>query len=247
MKNKSAIYSAVLFLACGFSIISCSTSNIYAPVGSNRHSVTPSATSHIVQRGDTLYSIAWQIGRDYKELARWNGINQPYTIYKGQKLTLVATKVSKKNVVSKVYSSKKTVKKQRITATTSNNYQKELKLSWQWPIQVRQLEKGVVKTGVTLVGKAGELVRSSESGKVVYAGDGLKGYGNLLIVKHRDEFLTAYGYNKRLLVKEGSVVKKGQAIAEIGKDNKNRPALFFEIRRRGKAVSVTEYLPKKGR
>jgi lipoprotein NlpD len=105
----------------------------------------------------------------------------------------------------------------------------------------------VVKTGVTLVGKAGELVRSSESGKVVYAGDGLKGYGNLLIVKHRDEFLTAYGYNKRLLVKEGSVVKKGQAIAEIGKDNKNRPALFFEIRRRGKAVSVTEYMPNKGR
>ena len=243
-----------MFIACGFSIISCSTSNIYAPVGSNRHSVKPSATSHIVQRGDTLYSIAWQIGRDYKELARWNGINHPYTIYKGQKLTLVATKVSKKSVVSnkvskkndvsKAYSSNKTVKKQRITATTSNNYQKELKLSWQWPIQVRELEKGMVKTGVTLVGKAGELVHSSESGKVVYAGDGLKGYGNLLIVKHRDEFLTAYGYNKRLLVKEGSIVKKGQAIAEIGKDNKNRPALFFEIRRQGKAVSVTEYLPK---
>ena len=243
-----------MFIACGFSIISCSTSNIYAPVGSNRHSVKPSATSHIVQRGDTLYSIAWQIGRDYKELARWNGINHPYTIYKGQKLTLVATKVSKKSVVSnkvskkndvsKAYSSNKTVKKQRITATTSNNYQKELKLSWQWPIQVMQLEKGMVKTGVTLVGKAGELVHSSESGKVVYAGDGLKGYGNLLIVKHRDEFLTAYGYNKRLLVKEGSIVKKGQAIAEIGKDNKNRPALFFEIRRQGKAVSVTEYLPK---
>ncbi|MEH6503663.1 MAG: peptidoglycan DD-metalloendopeptidase family protein [Cycloclasticus sp.] len=247
MKNKSAIYSLILLISFSFSIISCSTSNVYAPVGSNRHSVKPSATSHIVQSRDTLYSIAWQIGRDYKELARWNGISHPYTIYKGQKITLVPAKISRKKAAKKVFSNKKTVKKQRIAATTSNNYQKELKLSWQWPIQVRRLEKGVVKTGVTLVGTAGELVRSSESGKIVYAGNGLKGYGNLLIVKHRDEFLTAYGYNKRLLVKEGSVVKKGQAIAEIGKDNKNRPALFFEIRRRGKAVSVTEYLPKKGR
>jgi len=100
---------------------------------------------------------------------------------------------------------------------------------------------------VILIGSPGELVRSSESGKVVYAGNGLKGYGNLLIIMHNEEFLTAYGYNKRLLVDEGSVVKKGQAIAEIGKDSKQRQILFFELRRHGKAVTISQYLPKYGR
>ncbi len=106
------------------------------------------------------------------------------------------------------------------------------------------MERGALQSGVLLIGKSRELVRSSEGGKVVYAGNGLKGYGNLLIIMHDNEFLTAYGYNKRLLVKEGSVVKKGQAIAEIGIDNKKRRILFFEMRRYGKTISVVKYMPK---
>lgn len=248
MKLIQDIYALItVLLLIGF-LVSCSSSRIHAPVYSN-HTPAKATSSkvHIVRTGDTLYSIAWQNGKDYRSLANWNNISVPYTIYKGQKLTLVANKsiIKKKKVSPSVR--KKVLTKQKITKNTSNNYQKRLKLGWQWPIKVKKLEKGLLKSGVILVGKAKELVRSSEGGKVVYAGNGLKGYGNLLIVMHNDEYLTAYGYNKRLLVNEGSVVKKGQAIAEIGIDNKKRRVLFFEMRRHGKAVTVTKYLPKLGR
>jgi len=242
------IYTAISVLLLVFFLASCSSSNIYAPVY-NQHapSKTVSPTAHIVQTGDTLYSIAWQNGKDYKSLAKWNNISSPYTIYKGQKLTLVATKSTVKKKKKIPTTKNKVLIKQKINNNTSNNYQKGLKLSWQWPIKVQKLEKGRVKSGVVLFGSSKELVRSSERGKVVYAGSGLKGYGNLLIVMHNDEYLTAYGYNKRLLVKEGFFVKKGQAIAEIGVDNKKRSVLFFEMRRHGKPVSVTKYLPKLGK
>ena len=226
-------------------LISCSTSNVYAPVYNEYNkNIFSSAKSHVVRKGDTLYSIAWQSGHDYHQLAKWNNIAWPYTIYKGQTIKLVASKLAKKKPSKLKKINKKTYKKQKITKKSSKTYQKKVKLNWQWPIRVRKLEKGVIKTGVILVGRAGELVRSSEAGKVVYAGDGLKGYGHLLIVMHKNEFLTAYGYNKRLLVKEGSVIRKGQAIAEIGEDNRRRQVLFFEIRQHGKAVSVKKYLPK---
>ena len=226
-------------------LVSCSTSNVYAPVYNEYNKgVFSGAKSHVVNKGDTLYSIAWQSGHDYHQLAKWNNITWPYTIYKGQTIKLVANGLVKKRASKPKQLNKKTYKKQKITKKSSKTYQKKVKLTWQWPIKVRKLEKGVIKTGVILVGRAGELVRSSEAGKVVYAGNGLKGYGNLLIVMHKNEFLTAYGYNKRLLVKEGSVVRKGQAIAEIGVDNRRRRVLFFEIRQHGKAVSVAKYLPK---
>jgi len=241
------IYTAILLLLLVLFLASCSSSTIYAPVYSQHApSKTVSSTAHIVQTGDTLYSIAWQNGKDYKLLAKWNNISWPYTIYKGQKLTLVAKKTTLKKRKKSLTKKNKVLIKQKITNNTSNNYQKGLKLSWQWPISVQKLEKERVKSGVLLFGSSKELVRSSEAGKVVYAGSGLKGYGNLLIVMHNDEYLTAYGYNNRLLVKEGFLVKKGQAIAEIGVDNKKRSVLFFEVRRHGKPVSVTKYLPKLG-
>ena len=242
------IYTAITIILLSFILASCSSSRIHAPVYNNHlPSKKTSSKMHIVHTGDTLYSIAWQNGKDYKLLAKWNSISWPYTIYKGQKLTLVAPKRAIKKKKSPSPKKNKVLIKQKITKSTSNNYQKGLKLSWQWPIRVKKLEKGLVKTGVVLVGSSNELIRSSADGKVVYAGNGLKGYGNLLIVMHNDEYLTAYGYNKRLLVKEGFFVKKGQAIAEIGVDNTKRSVLFFEMRRHGKAVSVTKYLPKLGK
>ncbi|MBQ0724013.1 MAG: peptidoglycan DD-metalloendopeptidase family protein [Cycloclasticus sp.] len=236
----------MIFLS-GFLLASCGSAKVYAPVSNQYSSIKPSSTTHIVRRGDTLYSIAWQLRRDYREIAQWNNIRPPYTIYMGQKLTLIAAKHHPKKHTQTVNKKTKTLKKQQLAKKSSSNNKKTLKLSWAWPIKVRQVEKDRANSGVTLIGSPGELVRSSESGKVVYAGNGLKGYGNLLIIMHNEEFLTAYGYNKRLLVNEGSVVKKGQAIAEIGKDNKNRQILFFELRRHGKAVTISQYLPKYGR
>jgi len=226
-------------------LVSCSRSNIYAPVY-NKHNPVKTATPglHIVRAGDTLYSIAWQNGQDYKLLAKWNNISWPYTIYAGQQLALTGHGLIKKKETRSPVQIKKNHTKQKIIKNTSTNYQKKLKLKWQWPISVKRLKNGTVKSGVILYGSPKELVRSSESGKVVYAGSGLKGYGNLLIIKHDDEYLTAYGYNRTLLVNEGDIVKKGQAIAEIGSDNEGRKALFFEMRRHGKAVSVVKYLPR---
>lgn len=225
-------------------LVSCGSSQVYAPVYNPYSRPLPSAAkSYTVAQGDTLYSIAWQSGHDYHQLAKWNNIAPPYIIYRGQAIKLVATRWGSKKSQKTPVINKKTVKKQKITKKSSKINKKKVKLSWQWPIKVKSLEKGAIKTGVTLIGRPGELVRSSEAGKVVYAGSGLKGYGNLLIIMHENEFLTAYGYNRRLLVKEGSVVKKGQPIAEIGIDNKNRRILFFEIRQHGKAVSVAKHLP----
>jgi len=255
MITVKSFFKVTAFLLAGFFLASCSSPQIYAPVFNNHNPHKNNTSSrHIVREGDTLYSIAWQNNRDYKELAKWNGIAHPYTIHKGQKISLLAKRIrkkapSKKILAVKKYSSKKKVSKKReikqaSRKETSKHSKNNLKLSWRWPIKVMKLENGPVKSGVVLVGSVGELIRSSEKGKVVYAGDGLKGYGNLLIIMHRNEFLTAYGYNKRLLVKEGSVVGKGQAIAEIGRDNQKRQVLFFEMRQHGKAVRVKKYLPK---
>jgi len=232
----------ILYVLLGLIFASCSTNNIQAPVLNQNNSINTQATSYIVKRNDTLYSIAWQSGKDYKDLAIWNGISTPFTIYSGQKLRLSSRKQIK-TAKNKINNNKKISKKQKVKSTTSKDYKKTLKLKWRWPIKVRQIEKNDGHTGVMLVGKRNELVRSGESGKVVYAGSGLKGYGNLLIIKHNEDFLSAYGFNKRLLVKEGVFIKRGQAIAEIGLDYKKRSVLFFEIRRKGQPVSVTRYLP----
>jgi lipoprotein NlpD len=232
----------ILYVLLSLMLASCSTNTIQAPVRNQNNSINTHANSYVVKRNDTLYSIAWKSGKDYKDLAVWNGISTPFTIFSGQKLRLSPKKQPKKTK-NKINYKKKLYKKHKVKGVTSNDYKKTLKLKWRWPIKVRQIEKNDGHTGVTLVGKRNELVRSGESGKVVYAGSGLKGYGNLLIIKHNEEFLSAYGFNKRLLVKEGAFIKRGQAIAEIGLDYKKRSILFFEIRRRGKPVSVTRYLP----
>ena len=232
-----------LVIMLSFLLVSCSTNNIQAPVFNHNNTIKRTATSYVVRRGDTLYSIAWQVGKDYQTLARWNAIARPYTIFVGQTIKFYPNKTPINHKIIKKINNK-TKLNQRIASVTSNKYKKALKLKWQWPIKVRQLENERSHTGVTVIGKLHELVRSGESGKVVYAGSGLKGYGNLLIIKHNEEFLSAYGFNKRLLVEEGVFVKKGQAIAEIGLDSKKRPVLFFEIRRKGKPISVTRYLPK---
>ncbi len=255
MNNIQKILKLLFLAFLSLFLIACSSSQIHAPVFNNHNLLKKNAANiHVVRQGDTLYSIAWQNDKDYKVLAKRNGIAQPYTIYEGQKLTLETESMKKgepkksavitKNIHKKRAVTKKPDIKQAAIKETSKYSHKTLKLSWQWPIKVMKLENELIKSGVVLVGSVGELVRSSERGKVVYAGNGLKSYGNLLIIMHSNEFLTAYGYNKRLLVKEGSVVRKGQSIAEIGNDNQKRQVLFFEMRQNGKTVSVKKYLPR---
>lgn len=122
-------------------------------------------------------------------------------------------------------------------------------MSWNWPASGPVIERfsitGTVNKGIDLAGRKGEPVLATADGKVVYSGTGLVGYGNLVIIKHNDVYLSAYGHNSRLLVNEGQWVKAGQKIAEIGSTGTNRDKLHFEIRRHGKPVDPLQYLPKR--
>ena len=120
-------------------------------------------------------------------------------------------------------------------------------LSWRWPLDgrvIRTFRRGDrTRQGVRIAGRAGQKVVAAEGGDVVYSGSGLKGYGNLIIVKHNKDYLSAYGFNRRLLVKEGERVKRGQIVAEVGQASGGEYLLHFEIRRDGKAVDPLVYLP----
>jgi len=122
-------------------------------------------------------------------------------------------------------------------------------MSWKWPTGGPVIEtfstSGQVNKGIDLAGRKGEPVYAAADGKVVFSGPGLVGYGNLIIIKHNSSYLSAYGHNSRLLVKEGQFAKAGQKIAEIGSTGTNRDKLHFEIRRNGKPVNPLQYLPKR--
>ena len=198
---------------------------------------------HVVKKGDTLYSISWRYGIDAKQLARWNKIPYPYTIYPGQRLRLNSTAPTSRTTAarsSKKPNSKKAAKKQverKVKAVPIGD--------WRWPIKGKLLSKfSAQNNGIDIVAKEGTIVSAASSGKVVYAGSGLRGYGNLLIIKHNASYFSAYAHNRRLLVTEGSTVKAGQKIAEVGSTGTDRAKLHFEIRKDGNPVNPLNYLPR---
>ncbi|HHJ38317.1 MAG TPA: LysM peptidoglycan-binding domain-containing protein [Methylothermaceae bacterium] len=195
-----------------------------------------------VKTGDTLYSVARRAGLNYKTLARWNRIRSPYTIYSGQRLHLHPPAKSRRPSVKSTKASRRPKSKK-----IKKNFKKKLKVVWQWPLKgviVRNFHQTGGK-GIDIKAPPGTPVRAIGNGSVVYSGSGLVGYGNLVIVKHDEIYLSAYGNNRRLLVKEGQRVKKGQIIAEVGQGRGRRSVLHFEIRKRGKPVNPLHYLPRR--
>ena len=249
----------LVFLFISFYTTGCTTTttNNYAPVRPYQRDLVNNNKIYVVKKGDTLYSIGFRSGHGYRRLSRWNKIYPPYKLQVGQNLKLFESKqkliykIRKNNkkttiVKKRTPSQKKTIPPQK-TSTNSNDNKKMLKLYWQWPLRGRILKyfsSGGSK-GIDIYGKIGQKVRSASSGKVVYSGSGLKGYGNLLIIKHNYMYLSAYANNRRLLVKEGQVVKKGQVIAEVGRMGGKKTSLHFEIRKNGNPVNPLNYLPKK--
>lgn len=225
----------------------------------------PKVTSgyHRVAEGETLFSIAWRYGHDYRALAKANRIPLPYTIFPGQLIRLKSsptpssvktsgtktakTASSSKNLPSRyknTESNEKVIHKNN-SFTTS----KGVHMLWRWPANGRVIKKfsktGIGNKGVDISGVKGEPVRAAADGEVVYSGNGLIGYGNLVIIKHSDLYLSAYAHNSRIHVNEGVVVKAGQKIAEIGSSGSDRTKLHFEIRKEGKPVDPLQLLPKK--
>lgn len=215
----------------------------WAPVEDKTRPRPVLSGKHTVQDGDTLYSIAWQYGRDFSDLAAINRISPPYVIYPKQTIylstssiparsrpavrTVVAsTQKSSKNIVSKSNQSTKPVSK------------------WGWPASGNVSEKYGQNgnLGINILGEIGQPVKATAEGEIVYSGEGLKGYGKLIIIRHSGNYLSAYAHNNRILVKEGQQVKVGEKIAEMGRSDSDRVMLHFEIRKNGRPVNPLGYL-----
>lgn len=281
------------------------------PSVSQHASGTVSAHTYHVVRGDTLYSIAFRAGVDFRQLAAWNGIVAPYVIHPGQNLRLnapmsgstltpgapVATSevpetpvfqpvpttpsapptavaaqptraaqppspappsAPSATVVTQVPSSALStvvpVAGKPVTATPSPSVVKVTPgkmrhaggVDWRWPADgplLSHFNAGDAIPGVNIGGKTGDPVRAAADGVVVYSGNGLVGYGELVIIKHNDSYLSAYGHNRKRLVKEGERVRSGQVIAEMGSSGASRNELEFQVRRNGTPVDPLSYLP----
>jgi lipoprotein NlpD len=221
-----------------------------------------------VKPGDTLYRIAWRYGRELAELAEANNINPPYVIVPGQKINLekrggYAAKPPK-NAAPTVTSGKNVTKrKETVSAgksvTENKKYNNFKNINWAWPHlgpiiasynspssgSLDGLAKGLPNKGIDISGQVGDPIYAAADGEVVYAGNGLLGYGNLVIINHNEQYLSAYAHNRKILVEEGQIIKIGQIIAEMGSSESQQIKLHFEIRRNGQPVDPVHYLPKR--
>ena len=193
---------------------------------------------HIVRRGETLFSIAWRYGKDPADLARWNRLGDGSLIHPGQSVRLTPPPGG---------SARPTASAPRPAPKPLPSLPKQAPPPWTWPtrgaVSVEFGGKPGTGTGIPIDGRAGQAINAAASGRVVYAGSGLIGYGQLIIVKHNDTYLSAYGYTASLLVKEGETIRKGQRIATMGEGPERKARLHFEIRRNGKPVNPRQYLP----
>ncbi len=248
----------------------------------------PESPYRTVVPGDTLYSIAWESGQDYRQLAAWNRIRSPYVIKPGQQLRVQPPEASAAAPVrkdSKPVAASSTSKRSATTAkpqtakaaksvpparpATSarapairNAKPPERKPdstparsrmgsgpvgSWAWPADGQILNRYAESDskGLDIAGARGAMIRAAANGRVVYQGSGLRGYGQLIIIKHSEDYLSAYAHNEKIFVKEGDAVKRGQKIAEMGSTGTDRVKLHFEIRRQGVPIDPMKYLPRR--
>lgn len=233
---------------------------------------------HTVQRGDTLIRIALDNGQNWRDVARWNNLDNPSLIEVGEVLRVVppqgdgvvarpitaggavpaplgtarpaapgalppAGSVAVSPAASAASPSTSTAPSNASSAASAPAGEDEV--AWIWPARGTTLAgfDELKNKGLDIAGRAGDPVLAAADGRVVYAGSGLRGYGNLVILKHNNTYLTAYAHNQSLLVKEDQAVKQGQKIAEMGSTDADRVKLHFEIRRQGKPVDPARYLP----
>lgn len=239
--------------------------------GQGASAVTAGAGEYVVQPGDTLFAIGFRNQLDYHELASWNNIGSDYLIRTGQLLRLTppvgSDAVLARPLALPTMPSDKPVPIQSSDAALPGPVtqpppvaapvinvpvipkplpQSASALHLQWPtagsvIKTYNMVSG--SKGIDITGDLGQPVQAVTKGKVVYSGSALKGYGELIIIKHDETYLSAYGHNRRRLVKEGEEVQAGQTIAELGLGPEQKPILHFEIRENGKPVDPLQYLP----
>lgn len=289
-------------------LAACSTVVVEPAPGAHTSAPTAQARAHDgtyrVKKGDTLYSIAFRNGVDFRSLASWNGIAAPYTIWPGQVLHLspghavassaavaathpepthavavaphaaapvfepvgstppahVATPPAPTKLPAPAHVASTTVPvagepvhavpppASTAPVVSTGGSRSAGGVVWHWPVSgalLKRFQSSDAIPGIEIAGKAGDPVRAAADGVVVYSGNGLVGYGELVIIKHNDSFLSAYGHNRKRLVTEGQHVKAGQEIAEMGSTGASRDELEFQIRKDGNPVDPLDYLPSR--
>jgi lipoprotein NlpD len=214
---------------------------------------------YTVKPGDTLIRIGLDHGQNWRDIIRWNNIENPNVIEVGQVLKItppaadpnqevaIAKPVQLGTVFNTTEEKKNTPAAEQPSAISMRNEGSDESFQLIWPAQgpVSSSFDDSKNKGIDISGKAGDPVLAAADGKVVYSGAGLRGYGNLIIVKHSNTYLTAYAHNQTLLAREDQSVKKGQKIAEMGNSDSEQVKLHFELRRMGKPVDPVKYLPQR--
>lgn len=242
------------------STVTTNTTNI-----SNKADVAPNTDKvtgdfYTVKAGDSLMSISRKSGVSYSNLIRINHLQKPYGIYTGQRIYLksnsssesLADRTPQKVVPVAGGNTQTTASSTAVPASVaiaptkvvSGKSRSVSGVSWMWPARGTVIRNfSSTNKGIDIAGSRGQNVNAAASGQVVYSGNALRGYGNLIIINHDNEYLSAYAHNDMLLVKEGQRVKKGQVIAKMGSTDASRVMLHFEIRYRGNSVNPRRYLP----
>jgi lipoprotein NlpD len=214
-----------------------------------RVSVPKPGKAVTVRAGQTLYRIATGNGITARDLAAWNDVDPPFTIFPGQTLRLYppARGVARAASATPARPSASRPAASRAPAPVARTAPAASPFAWRWPVDGALLSSYVAgnptRQGIDIGNSEGTPVRAAADGVVVYSGSGLVGYGELVIVKHDDNWLSAYGHNRARMVDEGQVVKAGQQLAEMGHTGAARDMLHFEIRYNGKPVDPLRYLP----
>lgn len=223
------LFQSIIILLMVTLLGACATDSTIEPI--------PSSGTYRVVSGDSLYSIAWRYGLDYRKIAVRNGMKRPYYVYRGQVVYLRGFKPQAEQQASN-----------KVTMTTATRVEQEPTAAvkhWRWPTRGNVIRGySVYNKGINIAGHLGQPINASAAGKVVYCGHGLRGYGNLVIIKHNATFLTAYADASAIDVSEGESVKAGQKIAEMGQFGTRHPQLHFEIRLAGEPVNPLNYLSK---
>ena len=242
------------------SVKSAVTTNISNKTDATQNTDKITGDFYTVKAGDSLMSISRKSGVSYSNLIRINHLQKPYGIYTGQRIYLksnsssesLADRTPQKVVPVAGGNTQTTASSTAVPASVASAPTKVVSgksravsgVSWMWPARgtvIRNFSSS--NKGIDIAGSRGQNVNAAASGQVVYSGNALRGYGNLIIINHDNEYLSAYAHNDMLLVKEGQRVKKGQVIAKMGSTDASRVMLHFEIRYRGNSVNPRKYLP----
>lgn len=242
MRAGRQITSPIRLLMCliiGFALSGCAGN-------SSKSEGSYSGSVYTVKRGDTLSRISRMTGTSVRDLARMNGISPPYTIEIGQKLKVSGA--SKSSGSKK--SSSQTAKVTPSSAVPKSSWPPVGQRCWRWPasgkvVMTYSTSEGGNK-GIDIAGSRSQPVYAAGAGKVVYVGNQLRGYGNLVMIKHNEDYITAYAHNDKLMVNNGQNVKIGQQIATMGSSDADSVRLHFQIRYRATAIDPLRYLPPQG-